>query len=129
MLSEQCISTVSYTVMVNGVPSKEIFPSRGLRQGDPLSPYLFILMSGALTRLIEVKKQSSRINGIKLNRRCPTISHSFFADDTMVFGGSRLEEVEEWKHILDLYCQASGQRINFDKSSLRFSSNCTSKEK
>jgi len=49
----QCVSTVSYSFLVNGVPMGEVIPSRGIRQGDPLSPYLFILYGDVLPGLCE----------------------------------------------------------------------------
>lgn len=120
----QCISTVSYRVIINEVPSGLITLTRGIRYGDPLSPYLFILMLEALTRLIDRRVANGCIKGLKMNRRCPAITHLFFANDTIIFGGASLEETKQWEETLELYCRVSGQKINFHKSSVRFSVNC-----
>lgn len=64
----ECVSTVSYTLIINGRPSSKILPSRDLRQGDPLSPYLFLLIVDVLSR---------DIAEIRLNRNCPYVSLIF----------------------------------------------------
>lgn len=120
----QCINTVTYRVLVNGVPIEQIVPSREIRHGDPLSPYVFILLSEALIRLIHNRLDAGFIRRIRLNLRCPSITYLFFTDDTIIFGGASLDEVSQWKKMLDLYCNASGKQINFHKSSLKFSANC-----
>jgi hypothetical protein len=81
----QCISTVKYTLLLNGSISRSINPSRGIRQGDPLSPYLFILCSEVLTRLINREVESSILKGVKIALRAPPISKLLYADDVLLF--------------------------------------------
>ena len=78
----ECISTVSYSILVNGEP--DIKPSRGIRQGDPLSPYLFLLCSKGLNRLLQAAAREDEIRHFSLCRNGPQISHLFFADDTLL---------------------------------------------
>ena len=73
-----CISTVSYSILVNGEPKGEIKPTRGIRQGDPLSPYLFLLYSEGLNWLIQGVAREDKIRGFSLCRSRPQISHLFF---------------------------------------------------
>lgn len=79
----QCITTVPFSVKFNGEQLPFFFPSRGLRQGDPLSPYLFILMANVISTLITQAISIGHIKGIRLNRWCPTLSHLFFANDVI----------------------------------------------
>ena len=61
----KCISTVSYSVLINGEPSKTIKPQRGLHQGDPISPYLYIICTEGLSRLIKQNIQEKKIHGFQ----------------------------------------------------------------
>jgi hypothetical protein len=81
----ECISTVSYSILVNGEPHGHIKPSRGLRQGDPLSPYLFLLCAEGLHSLIKKAKRDGAIQGVSLCRDGPKITHLFFVDDSLLF--------------------------------------------
>ena len=67
----KCISSVSYQVLINGEAQGNIKPSRGLRQGDPLSPFLFILCTEVLTSHIKNAEATSALTGIKIARECP----------------------------------------------------------
>ena len=80
----ECISTVSYSILVNGEPKGDIRPSRGLRQGDPLSPYLFLLCSEGLNRMLQKAAQNDQIRGFSLCKHGPKISHLFFTDDSLL---------------------------------------------
>ena len=77
-LISECISTVSYSLLVNGEPSSVIKPTRGIRQGDPLSPYLFLLCLEGLTQLIKQSVQVYKIRGYSLCMNGPKISQLFF---------------------------------------------------
>jgi hypothetical protein len=71
--------------LINGKPSPTFFPQRGLRQGDPLSPYLFILWANVLSGLINQAQNNKIIHGIKIAHGAPEISHLLFADDSLFF--------------------------------------------
>lgn len=80
-----CVSTVSYCIKVNGKYSRRIYPQRGLRQGDPLSPYLFIICAEGLSAMLQKAEVEGRIQGIKVCREAPTINHLFFTDDSSAY--------------------------------------------
>ncbi|XP_056862473.1 uncharacterized protein LOC130510143 [Raphanus sativus] len=117
----QCISSVTYSFLINGSPRGSVIPSRGIRQGDPLSPYIFILCSEVLSGLCNRSQEEGRIQGIQVARGSPRINHLLFADDTMFFLSASRESTTALKAILDRYEEASGQSINKDKSSITFS--------
>uniref|UniRef100_A0A2N9HCI6 Reverse transcriptase domain-containing protein n=1 Tax=Fagus sylvatica TaxID=28930 RepID=A0A2N9HCI6_FAGSY len=120
-LITECISTVSYSILVNGEPHGYIQPSRGLRQGDPLSPYLFLLCAEGLHSLIQKAKMDGDIQGISLCRRGPKITHLFFADDSLLFSKATANACEKIQGILAQYENASGQQVNRDKTTIYFS--------
>ena len=80
-----CVTTSSFSVLVNGKPYGNILPSRGFRQGDPLSPYLFLLCAEGFTSLLAHIKLEGRINGVSIYRRAPKVSNLLFADDSLLF--------------------------------------------
>ena len=90
----ECISTVSYSILVNGEPRGDIRPSRGLRQGDPLSPYLFLLCSEGLNRMFQRVVANDSIRGFSLCKRGPKISLLFFADDSLLFCRASLLDLQ-----------------------------------
>ncbi|XP_030478300.1 uncharacterized protein LOC115695372 [Cannabis sativa] len=87
-----CVSTATFSFSLNQQVLGTIKPTRGIRQGDPLSPYLFLLCYEGLSSLINYKTQQrqprSHSLSIKIARRAPTISHLFFADDSLLFSSS-----------------------------------------
>ena len=126
-LMMNCISTVSYSILINEVSQGCIFPSRGLRQGDPLSPYLFLLYAKGLTRLIGEVVKNKKLSGISISRGCPTITLILFTDDSVIYCKANGQESRELQNILQKYENVAGQKINTDKSSVYFSWN-TDKE-
>lgn len=125
---KQCIATVSYSYLINDTSQGSVIPQRGIRQGDPLSAYLFILCGEVLSGLCTRAKERGTLRGIKVARNCPEVNHLLFADDTMFFCQATKENCITLKAILLQYEEASGQRINKDKSSITFSTK-TPKEK
>jgi hypothetical protein len=69
------VSTTSFSLLLNGAPSKPYWPMRGIKQGDPLSPFLFILMMEGLSRSIKSATATGEIKGIKPYENCPTSTH------------------------------------------------------
>ncbi|XP_039158851.1 uncharacterized protein LOC108959574 [Eucalyptus grandis] len=120
----QCITTTSYSVRFNGELLPFFHPTRGLRQGDPLSPYIFILLANVFSTMISQAVDMGQLKGIKLNRWCPTLSHLFFADDAMFFLDANIMECQNLANILNQYCMATGQALNRNKSGIIFSKNC-----
>ncbi|CAM8940407.1 unnamed protein product [Rhodiola kirilowii] len=118
-----CIRTVSYQIKVNDKVSSVIRPGRGLRQGDPLSPYLFLLCTELLNTKICDAVAVGALSGIKVCRNAPVVSHLFFADDSIFFLKCKVAEAETLRDILSQYEEASGQRVNFEKSEISFSKN------
>ena len=86
----QCISFVR----INGKPIDNIIPSRGLRQGDPLSPYLFLIYAEGLSALIKKSVQEGKMEGVVVCRGAPILSHLFFAYDSLIFCKASLEECD-----------------------------------
>ena len=93
-LMMECISSVQYRVLINGQPRGLIVPHRGLRQGDPLSPYLFILCTEALIANIKKAERGQQLTGMKVARACPAISHFLFADDSLFFCKAQKKNVK-----------------------------------
>uniref|UniRef100_A0A803Q9W0 Reverse transcriptase n=1 Tax=Cannabis sativa TaxID=3483 RepID=A0A803Q9W0_CANSA len=113
-----CIKSISFSILLNGDVSGQIHPSRGLRQGDPLSPYMFLLCSEGLSCLIQEAERANRLHGLRFGRDNIKLSHLFFADDSFIFLDATPSDCQSLKSILDEYSLLSGQRINFDKSEL-----------
>ena len=80
-----CIKSVSYSILLNGVPDNAIKASRGLRQGDPLSPYLFLVCAIGLQGLIHKAEADGSLRGVSICRNGPCVSHLFFADNSVLF--------------------------------------------
>ena len=106
-----CISSVSYSILVNGEPHGDIKPTRGLRQGDPLSPYLFLLVSKGLNSLIQQAVVAGDIRRFSLYCNGSQISHLFFVDDTLLFCKAEIREVQTSQNLLQKYELASRQRL------------------
>ena len=117
-----CVSTVSYSYLINDTALGSVKSERGIRQGDPLSPYLFILCGEVLSGLCKKAERDGTLQGITVARGSPRVNHLLFADDTMIFCQASEECCKSLKKILLQYKEASGQQINKGKSSIFFSS-------
>jgi len=119
----KCISTVSFSVLINGSPHGHINPTRGIRQGDPLSPYIFILCAEVLSHMMNQAEINKQLKGIKLSTRGPSISHLLFADDSLFFTMANHRSCHAIKTVLRTYEEASGQAVNLRKSTITFGKN------
>ncbi|XP_071933729.1 uncharacterized protein [Coffea arabica] len=124
-----CMSSVTYSFNVNGERVGYVKPSRGIRQGDPLSPYLFLCCSEGLYNLMAKAIENRKITGLKVSRSGPVLSHLFFADDSLFCCKVHPQEASVMKGILAKYELASGQCINYDKSAAYFSRNCSRQQR
>ncbi|KAM6574521.1 hypothetical protein CsatA_022848 [Cannabis sativa] len=112
----RCVTSVSFSVPINGERYGNFHPSRGLRQGDSLSPYLFLICSEGLSCLIQEAERAERITGVWFGKNDVKVSHIFFADDSFVFFEGKETECETMTQIFQRYARLSGQKINLEKS-------------
>lgn len=117
----RCVRSVQYSFALNGELVGKVNPSRGLRQGDPLSPYLFVLCAHGLSAAILRFKRRQLITAIRTAPTCPLITHLFFADDSLLFFRATLKNCEGVRNCLKLNEKSLGQLINYEKSGLSFS--------
>ena len=116
-----CISTVRFSILINGSPCGFFGSSRGLRQGDPLSPLLFVLVMEALSRMLDKAVLEGRLSGFgvgSLEGRSMEVSHLLFADDTLIFCKADLDQILILRMILIWFEAVSGLKINLGKSEL-----------
>ncbi|XP_018488051.2 uncharacterized protein LOC108858662 [Raphanus sativus] len=117
----QCITTVTYSFLINDSIYGSVKPQRGIRQGDPISPYLFILCGEVLSGLCRRAELDGSLRGLRVARGSPRVNHLLFADDTMMFCNSSPECCLSLRNILQEYEKVSGQKVNIAKSSITFS--------
>jgi len=118
-----CITSVEYHVIFNGDRIGPITPKRGLWQGCPLSPYLYIICDEGLSTIIKNRELRGQLHGNRVCRTSPSVSHLLFADDSFFFCKATMAEAQSLKEILMHYENASGQAINYGKSAIAFSTN------
>lgn len=119
----RCVTTVVYEFCFNGMTVWPIVPGRGLRQGDPLSPYLFLFCVEGLSNALDNAAARGEIHGSRISTSAPEITHLLFADDSFVFFKAEVGEVLKIKYVLEEYAVKSGHSINFQKSGIFYSSN------
>ncbi|XP_073042054.1 uncharacterized protein [Primulina eburnea] len=122
----RCISSVAYSIRINHAMYGKIIPQRGLRQGDPLSPYLFAICAQGLSTILSQAEHDKWFQGVNIASQCPSISHLFFADDNLIFFRALETECCYIKKCLQIYEKASGQMVNYEKSALTFSPSASS---
>ncbi|KAL4322009.1 hypothetical protein AHAS_Ahas14G0167600 [Arachis hypogaea] len=120
----ECVTSASISILVDGSPSKPFNMPRGLRQRDPLSPFLFVLVVDVLNRMIGEALRNGRISPLLVGRDNIELSHLQFADDTILFCPPEEETVRNYKRLLRCFEMMSGLSINFEKSNL-ISVNCS----
>uniref|UniRef100_A0A8I6XXF5 Reverse transcriptase domain-containing protein n=1 Tax=Hordeum vulgare subsp. vulgare TaxID=112509 RepID=A0A8I6XXF5_HORVV len=119
-----CVTSVKYSVKFSGAILDSFTPSRGLHQGDPLSPFLFLFVVDGLSALLRQGVASNNIAPVKVCRRAPGVSHLLFADDTLLFFKANQEKAMCVKGVIQSYALATGQLINTQKCSIQFSDAC-----
>uniref|UniRef100_A0A2N9I8D0 non-specific serine/threonine protein kinase n=1 Tax=Fagus sylvatica TaxID=28930 RepID=A0A2N9I8D0_FAGSY len=116
-----CLSTVRFSVLVNGSPCGFFQSTRGLRQGDPLSPMLFVIVMEASSKLLDKAIEEGSLAGFSVSggsNEPMTVSHLLFADDTLIFCDVDPSQLLYLRVILNRFEAASGLRINLGKSEL-----------
>ncbi|XP_075659258.1 uncharacterized protein LOC142629163 [Castanea sativa] len=116
-----CVKTMTYFILVNREPKRRIPLTRGIRQGDPLSPFLFILCTEGLNGLINQAAQQGHIKGYSLCRNSSRLTRLLFADESVLFCKATIEECQRVLDILEVYGRCSGQQINQSKTTIFFS--------
>ncbi|XBH85970.1 hypothetical protein VPH35_073750 [Triticum aestivum] len=120
-----CVSSAKYSVKFNGKLLDSFTPSRGLRQGDPLSPFLFLFVADAFSRLISKSMEEDGLKGVNICRGALEISHLLFADDSLLFFQASEQQANLVKGLLNTYAVATGQLINPSKCFILFSDHCS----
>ncbi|RVX14536.1 putative mitochondrial protein [Vitis vinifera] len=113
-----CLSSVSYEVLVNGNAKGWVKASRGLRQGDPLSPFLFTLVADVLSRMLLRAEERNLLEGFRVGRNRTRVFHLEFVDDTIFFSNTKEEELQTLKSLLLVFGHISGLKVNLDKSNI-----------
>jgi hypothetical protein len=114
------ISSIFFSIPVNGVPSQPFSPSRGIRKGDPLSPFLFVIIVEGLGCYIKASIQNGSLQGLHFHDLQPTASHDQFVDDTMLMNTPIVQEDNKLRSILNDFSEASGTTFYLAKSQLFF---------
>ena len=125
----ECVTSVRYSLLINGEPQESFLPTRGLRQGDPLSPYLFILCFEVLGGMLDKVEEKGLVTGFPFARGSLLVNHLFFADDSLLFCRANTLEWTRLIKIFTTYETASGQRLNMDKIAIFFSKNTNAHNK
>ncbi|PNY01940.1 ribonuclease H [Trifolium pratense] len=119
----ECVTSVKTNVMWNGSRANYFKPRRGIRQGDPMSLYLFVLCMDKLSHLVTEEVDKGLWIPMKAGRNGPIISHLMFADDLLLFGQATHNTMNSVMNTLTKFCQMSGQQVNHTKTSIFYSKN------
>jgi hypothetical protein len=124
-----CVTMVNYRVWFNSDETDSFVPSRGLRQGDPLSPYLFLLCAEGLSSLLAHEEGVGGLQGVRVCRGAPSVSHLLFANDSLILMKANAANATTLRNVLNTYCASSGQLVSDPKSSIYFSPNTDAEDK
>ena len=114
-----CVSTVNFVILVIGTPSSFFTATRGIKQGCPLSPLLFILVIEGLSLFIKDAKAKGKIRGIKISDSL-YLTHLLFVDDVIFFGNGTVMEWMAFDVLLETFCSASRMSISLNKSNFLY---------
>ncbi|XP_026440533.1 uncharacterized protein LOC113339485 [Papaver somniferum] len=113
-----CVTSSHLSILVNGSSTEKLKPSKGLRQGDSLSPYIFLLVVEVLSKLITDVVERGQLTGFQVVENGTIISLLHFADDTLIFLDASVEEVRRLFIILAVFESITGIKLNLDKSTM-----------
>ena len=108
-LIHACISLPTFSVVINGQPFARFRSGRGIRQGCPPSPYLFVLAINELSLVLQDAMSNSLLEGVILGPDCPPIHSLLFADDLLICDKASIQDAVTMKQILDSFCSASAE--------------------
>jgi hypothetical protein len=108
----RCVTSTRFAVKLNRDISEGFMPTRGLRQGDPLSPYLFLFCVEGFSALLKQALQENEIQRVSFGRTSPNVTHLLFANDSIVFLEASSNNLTRLRQILQAYEEASGQKVN-----------------
>jgi hypothetical protein len=114
-----CVTSPSYVVLINGEVTDFFKSERGLRQGCPLSPLLFILVMEALSLLLKKSKVENKLSGVKVSNLI-NILHLLFVDDVLILSKADLSEWKEIFDLINLFCKVTGLQVNSSKTTVHF---------
>lgn len=115
-LLKACMNNPWIAPLINGRPTTFFKAKRGIRQGCPLSPYLYIILAETLSRKLEAERLSGAIPGLKPSIRTSSINHALFADDSILLGGASIRIAKAFDKVIKNYCKVSGALVNDSKS-------------
>ncbi|XP_052107421.1 uncharacterized protein LOC110273893 [Arachis duranensis] len=124
-----CVQASNLSILWNGNRLDSFQSRRGLRQGDPISPYLFVLCMERLACFISKQVDEGIWDGVAISRGVPRVSHLMFADNLLLFCKAKKSQVQNVVHTLELFCKASGMKVNIEKSKTICSRNISNRRK
>ena len=113
---KECLESSTISILVNGSPTKEFVPTRGLRQGDPMAPFLFLIVAEGLAGLVRQAVRKNLYSGIEVGTNGTNVKLLQFADDTLFICDAKVQNAWAIKTILRSFELASGLRVNFSKT-------------
>ena len=112
---QACITSPWIAPLINGRPSEFFKASRGVRQGCPLSPFLYILVADSLSRRLNRLQAEGSLPGLSYRDVVPPINHALFADDSIFLGIASSQIARNFLRPLDIFLQSSGSAANLSK--------------
>lgn len=108
----RCVKKVEFSILINGRLGKAFKPTRGLQHGDPLSPYLFLIISEVFSLVINRAVQQGYLERIRILASGPVFSHLLFVDDTLMFLMATKQNCRNLSSFMHVYCRVSGQQVS-----------------
>jgi hypothetical protein len=119
----KCVTSVASSVRINGELTGKFYPTRGLRQGDPL-PLPFLVCGGRMTKILDRAVYIEELRSLKICRSAPSASHLLFTDDNLLFFQANAQQANVIKEALNMFERCTSQLINVGKCSILFSIIC-----